>query len=58
MDVAALLAHESWFTEARPAYDWGFALAGPSLLLIVGAVGVALACVFTWLVRRRPRGGA
>jgi hypothetical protein len=39
----AVLAHETWFTSARPPYDLSFALTVPSLLLIVGAVGIAAA---------------
>jgi hypothetical protein len=37
----AVLAHEAWFTSARPPYDWSFAWAVPSLLMIAGAVGIA-----------------
>jgi hypothetical protein len=40
--VRGFLAHESWFTEARPAYDWSFALEGPTLALIAGAFAVAV----------------
>lgn len=48
-----VLAHESWFTDARPPYDWGFAVQPASLLLIGGALLVALAW---WLADRRlPR---
>jgi hypothetical protein len=39
----AVLAHETWFTSARPPYDWSFAWAFPSLLLIAGALGIAAA---------------
>ena len=39
----AVLPHETWFTSARPPYDWSFASAVPSLLLIAGAVGIAAA---------------
>ncbi len=42
--------HEAWFTEIRPPYDWSFAVEPASLLLISGAVAVAV----TWrLVARR-----
>jgi hypothetical protein len=51
--VPSILAHETWFTSERPPYDWSFALAGASLLLIGAAVAVAAA----WRVvgRRLPR---
>ena len=38
-----VLPHETWFTDARPPYDWSFALEPASLVLIGGAVLVALA---------------
>ena len=38
-----ILPHEAWFTAARPPYDWSFALEPPSLLLIGGALLVAVA---------------
>jgi uncharacterized membrane protein YphA (DoxX/SURF4 family) len=38
-----VLPHEAWFTPARPPYDWSFALEPPSILLIGGAVVVAVA---------------
>jgi hypothetical protein len=38
-----VLPHETWFTDARPPYDWSFALEPASLLLIAGAVVVAVA---------------
>jgi hypothetical protein len=49
----AVLAHETWFTLSRPPYEWSFAWAVPSLLLISGAIGVAAA----WRIagRRIPR---
>jgi uncharacterized membrane protein YphA (DoxX/SURF4 family) len=49
----AVLAHETWFTSARPPYDWSFTWTAPSLLLIAGAVGIAAA----WRAasRRIPR---
>jgi hypothetical protein len=34
--------HEAWFTDARPPYDWSFALEPASLLAIGAAVLVAL----------------
>jgi hypothetical protein len=42
--------HEAWFTEARPPYDWSFALQPASLALIGAAVAVAL---LSRLVARR-----
>jgi hypothetical protein len=36
-----IVGHEAWFTEARPPFDWSFALSAPSLALIGGAVAVA-----------------
>jgi hypothetical protein len=37
-----VLPHETWFTDARPRYDWSFAFEPASLALIGGAVAVAL----------------
>jgi hypothetical protein len=37
-----VIAHESWFTSARPPYDWSFATSAPTLLLIAGAVLVTV----------------
>jgi hypothetical protein len=37
-----VLPHETWFTDARPGYDWSFALEPASLALIGGAVAVAV----------------
>ncbi|HKX24845.1 MAG TPA: hypothetical protein VJP08_00875 [Actinomycetota bacterium] len=34
--------HEAWFTDARPPWDWSFALEPASLLAIGGAVLIAL----------------
>lgn len=41
--MPAILAHEAWFTDARPGYDWGFAADPASLVLIVAAVAIASA---------------
>ena len=41
--AAGPLAHESWFSDARPPYDWSFATEPASLLLIAGALAVAIA---------------
>jgi hypothetical protein len=35
-------AHEAWFTDARPPYDWSFAVEPATLLLIGAAVAVAV----------------
>src|SRR5512134_3476688 len=43
MDIESLLAHESWFTDARPPYDWAFAFEPATLLLVAAAVAVAIA---------------
>ena len=40
--MRGFLAHESWFTEARPPYDWSFAFEGSTLALIAAAVAVAV----------------
>jgi uncharacterized membrane protein YphA (DoxX/SURF4 family) len=38
-----LLAHETWFTDARPPYDWSFTFQPATLLLIGAAVALAVA---------------
>ncbi|MEX2420229.1 MAG: hypothetical protein WD670_00270, partial [Actinomycetota bacterium] len=38
-----VLPHETWFTDARPPYDWSFALEPASLALIGAAVAIAVA---------------
>src|SRR5215210_1304544 len=38
-----MLAHESWFTNVRPLFDWGFARQPMTLLGIVLAVAIAVA---------------
>jgi uncharacterized membrane protein YphA (DoxX/SURF4 family) len=38
----AVLAHETWFTDARPPYDWSFAAEPVSLAVIGGAVLLAV----------------
>lgn len=43
------LAHETWFTEARPGFDWSFAFEAASLALIAAAIVVAL----LWRFARR-----
>jgi hypothetical protein len=42
----AIRAHEAWFTDARPPYDWSFAFEPASLLLI----GAAAAAAVLWRV--------
>jgi hypothetical protein len=44
--MGAMLAHETWFTNARPPFDWGFAFEPPTLALIGLAVFAALAWRF------------
>lgn len=39
----AVLGHEIWFTEARPPYDWSFALEPASVAVIGSAIAVAIA---------------
>lgn len=38
--MGGIIAHAAWFTDARPPYDWSFAL-DPATLLLVAAVVVA-----------------
>jgi hypothetical protein len=49
-----LLGHESWFTNARPPYDWGFAIEPMTLLGIVLAVAIAVAWRIVGGRLRRP----
>jgi hypothetical protein len=37
-----VVAHEAWFTHARPPFDWSFAAQPASLALIAAAVAVAV----------------
>ena len=48
-----MLAHETWFTSARPPIDWSFAGSAPSLLVIAAAV--ALAGAWRAVARWTPR---
>jgi hypothetical protein len=41
--MGSILAHETWFTSARPPYDWSFAFQAATLGLIAAAVGLAVA---------------
>jgi hypothetical protein len=52
-EIPGVLAHETWFTEERPPYDWAFAAQRGTLALISAAVLAAVA----WRVagRRLPR---
>jgi uncharacterized membrane protein YphA (DoxX/SURF4 family) len=47
-----ILGHEAWFTDARPPFDWSFAVQPSSLALIGAAVVVAVA--WRLLARRLP----
>jgi hypothetical protein len=38
----AIRAHETWFTDARPPYDWSFAIEPATLFLIGAAVAVTV----------------
>jgi len=49
----AVLAHEAWFTSARPPVDWSFAGSVPSLILISAAIIVA--SVWRGVARWAPR---
>lgn len=51
-DGAVVLAHEAWFTDARPPYDWSFFLEGTTLLL--AATAVALAAAWRLAAARLP----
>ncbi|MEX0985282.1 MAG: hypothetical protein WD096_09580, partial [Actinomycetota bacterium] len=46
-------AHEAWFTDARPPFDWGFAAETSSVLLVAAAIAAAL--VWRVIGRRLPR---
>lgn len=48
MDLG-IVAHETWFTDARPPFDWGFAVAWPSAALVASA----LAGAFLWRLAAR-----
>lgn len=37
------LAHESWFTDERPPFDWSFLFEWQTLLLVAAAVAIAVA---------------
>jgi hypothetical protein len=50
--IVDVLAHESWFTSARPPYDWGFATAPQTLALIVGALAITV--LWRYAARRLP----
>lgn len=44
--MVVMLLHETWFTDARPGYEWGFAFEA----LTVALVGLALMVVVAWRV--------
>jgi hypothetical protein len=48
-----MIAHETWFTNARPAFDWAFAVEPATLACILLAIGGAL--VWRRIGRRMPR---
>ncbi len=37
-----MLAHETWFTTLRPAYEWAFVFEPPTLVLMMAAIAVAV----------------
>jgi hypothetical protein len=41
--MGPIVAHESWFTNTRPPYDWGFAVDPATLVLVAAAVAIAIA---------------
>jgi uncharacterized membrane protein YphA (DoxX/SURF4 family) len=47
-----VLAHEAWFTQARPPYDWSFAF-HPATLALIAAVAAA-AAAWRWVGGRLP----
>ncbi len=47
-----MLAHETWFTNARPAFDWAFAVQAATLVLI--ALAIAGAVTWRWIGHRVP----
>ena len=50
--MRGFLAHEAWFTQARPPYDWSFTFEAASLALIAAAVAVAV--LWRWARRFLP----
>jgi hypothetical protein len=51
--MGAIVAHETWFTQARPPFDWSFTLQAATLALIAAAVAVAL--VWRAVAHRVPK---
>lgn len=51
--IPGVLAHETWFTQERPPYDWSFA-AHPATLALVGAAVLA-AALWRLVGRHLPR---
>lgn len=47
------VAHETWFTDLRPAFDWAFAGDPASLVVVAGAIAIAVA--WRLVARRVPR---
>lgn len=52
-NAGMFLAHETWFTDLRPGFEWAFAADPASLVVIVGAVVTAV--VWRLLAARLPR---
>ena len=52
--MRGFLAHEAWFTQARPPYDWSFALEGATLTLVAAAIAAALVWRFSARFFARP----
>jgi hypothetical protein len=51
--MGSVLAHETWFTSARPPYDWSFTFQAATLGLILAAV--ALAAAWRLVAARMPK---
>src|SRR3990170_4425061 len=48
-----MLAHETWFTDARPAFDWAFAWQPATLVGVT--LAIAVACAWRVVGHRLPR---
>lgn len=53
MTPMVVFAHTTWFTDERPAYDFGFLFEVRSLMLVTGALVVAIG--WRWVATRLPR---
>ncbi|MEP6757917.1 MAG: hypothetical protein ABJB55_01830 [Actinomycetota bacterium] len=49
-----MIAHETWFTNARPSFDWAFAIEPATLACILLAIGLAIAWRVVGRRIRRP----